>query len=59
MYDGHLSHTVTKDYLVPLMEKGLKRTFKTKEKGMSFLGGQELTPLTTNFQKREEMVSFR
>jgi predicted transcriptional regulator len=64
MYDGYLSHTVTKGLLI---EKGLieyldgERTFKTTEKGMNFLRihnrVQELSPLTTNLQKREEMVS--
>ena len=43
MFDGYLSHTVTKEYLVLLIEKGLieyqdgERTFKTTEKGMKFL----------------------
>jgi predicted transcriptional regulator len=64
MYDGYLSHTVTKEYLGLLIEKGLieyldgERTFKTTEKGMNFLRihnrVQELSPLTTNLQKREE-----
>jgi predicted transcriptional regulator len=68
MYDGYLSYTVTKEYLVLLIEKGLieyldgERTFKTTEKGMIFLRihnrVQELTPLTTNLQKRAEMVSY-
>jgi predicted transcriptional regulator len=68
MYDGYLSHTVTKEYLGLLIEKGLieylegERTFKTTEKGMNFLRihnrVQELTPLTTNLQKREQMVSY-
>ena len=67
MYDGYLSHTATKEYLGLLIEKGLieyldgERTFKTTDKGMNFLGVinrvQELT-LTTNLQKRREMVSF-
>jgi predicted transcriptional regulator len=68
MYDGYLSHTVTKEYLGLLIEKGLieyldgERTFKTTEKGMNFLRihnrVQELSPLTTNLQKREVMVSY-
>jgi predicted transcriptional regulator len=68
MCDGYLSHTVTKEYLGLLIEKGLieyldgERTFKTTDKGMNFLSiinrVQELTPLTTNLQKREEMVSY-
>ena len=68
MYDGYLAHTVTKEYLGLLIEKGLieyldgERTFKTTEKGMNFLHVhnrvQELTPLTTNVHKREEMVSY-
>ncbi len=39
-----------------------ERIFKTTEKGMNFLRihniVQELSPLTTNLQKREEMVSY-
>jgi predicted transcriptional regulator len=62
MYDGYLSHTVTKEYLGLLIEKDGERTFKTTEKGMNFLRihnrVQELTPLTTNLHKREEIVSF-
>jgi predicted transcriptional regulator len=68
MYDGNLSHTATKEYLGLLIEKGLiefvdgERIFKTTEKGMNFLcihdKVQELTPLTTNLRKREEMVSY-
>ena len=68
MYDGYLSHTVTKEYLVLLIEQGLieyldeERTFKTTEKGMNFLRihnrVQELTPLTPNLHKRDEMVSY-
>jgi predicted transcriptional regulator len=68
MYDGYLSHTVTKEYLGLLIEKGLieyldgERTFKTTEKGMDFLRihnrVQELTPLTTRLQSREKRVSF-
>jgi predicted transcriptional regulator len=68
MYDGYLSHTVTKEYLGLLIEKGLieyqdgERTFKTTEKGMNYLRihnrVQELSPLTTNLQKREEMLSY-
>ncbi|MDQ6667838.1 MAG: winged helix-turn-helix domain-containing protein [Thermoproteota archaeon] len=68
MYDGYLSHTVTKEYLGLLIEKGLieyldgERTFKTTEKGMNFLRihnrVQEFNLLTTNMHKREEMVSF-
>ena len=40
MYDAYLSHTITKEYLVLLIEKGLieylngDRTFKTTEKGI-------------------------
>jgi predicted transcriptional regulator len=68
MYDGYLSYTVTKEYLGLLIEKGLieyldgERIFKTTDKGMNFLRihniVQELSPLTTNLQKREEMVSY-
>jgi predicted transcriptional regulator len=68
MYDGYLSHTVTKEYLGLLIEKGLieyldgERTFRTTEKGMNFLRihnrVQELSPLTMNLQKKEEMVSY-
>ena len=68
MYDGYLSHTSTKEYLGILIEKGLieylegERTFKTTEKGMNFLRiinrVQELTPLITKLQNREQMVSY-
>ena len=68
MYDGYLSHTVTKEYLGLLIEKGLieyldgERTFRTTERGMNFLRihnrVQELSPLTMNLQKKEEMVSY-
>jgi predicted transcriptional regulator len=43
MFDGYLSHAVTKEYLVLLIEQGLieyldgERTFETTEKGMKFL----------------------
>jgi predicted transcriptional regulator len=43
MYDVYLSHTLTKEYVRLLIEKGLieyldgERTFKTTEKGMNFL----------------------
>ena len=68
MYDVYLSHAMSKEYLVLLIEKGLieyidgERTFKTTEKGVNFLNilnrVQELTPLTTNLHKREEMISY-
>ena len=68
MYDAYLSHTITKEYLVLLIEKGLieyldgDRTFKTTEKGMNFLSihnrVQELTPVTSTLLSREEKVSF-
>jgi predicted transcriptional regulator len=68
LYEGYLSHTVTKEYLGLLIEKGLieyvdgERIFKTTEKGMNFLcihnRVQELTPLITNLRKREDMVSY-
>jgi predicted transcriptional regulator len=68
MYDAYLSHTITKEYLVLLIEKGLieylngDRTFKTTEKGMNFLRihnrVQELTPVTPTLRSREEKVSF-
>jgi predicted transcriptional regulator len=68
MYDAYLSHTITKEYLVILIEKGLieylngDRTFKTTEKGMNFLRihnrVQELTPVTPTLRSREEKVSF-
>ncbi len=57
IYAVYLSHTLTKDYLRLLIEKGLieyldgERTFKTTEKGMNFLRihnkVQELSSLTT------------
>ena len=43
MYDVFLSHTLTKEYVRLLIEKGLieyldgERTFKTTDKGMNFL----------------------
>jgi predicted transcriptional regulator len=68
MYDAYLSHTITKEYLVLLIEKGLieyldgDRTFKTTEKGMNFLRiynrVQELTPVTPTLHSIEEKVSF-
>ena len=68
MYDAYLSHTITKEYLVILIEKGLieylngDRTFKTTEKGMNFLRiynrVQELTPVTPTLHSMEEKVSF-
>jgi len=55
MYDVYLSHSMTREYLVLLMKKGLieyldgERTFKTTDKGMNFLRihnrVQELSPL--------------
>jgi predicted transcriptional regulator len=68
MYDAYLSHTITKEYLVLLIEKGLieylngDRTFKTTEKGINFLSiynrVQELTPVTLTLHSREEKLSF-
>jgi predicted transcriptional regulator len=68
MYDGYLSHAVTKEYLVLLIERGLieyldgERTFKTTEKGINFLRihnrVQQLGPLTTKLHSREEQISF-
>ena len=62
MYDVFLSHTLTKEYVRLLIEKGLieyldgERTFKTTDKGMNFLRihnrAQELSPLTTKLQNR-------
>ena len=62
MYDVFLSHTLTKEYVRLLVEKGLieyldwERTFKTTDKGMNFLGihnrVQELSPLITKLQSR-------
>jgi predicted transcriptional regulator len=62
MYDVFLSHTLTKEYVRLLIEKGLieyldgERTFKTTDKGMNFLHihnrVQELSPLTTKLQSR-------
>jgi len=43
MYDVYLSHSLTREYVRLLIEKGLieyidgERTFKTTEKGMNFL----------------------
>jgi predicted transcriptional regulator len=68
MYDAYLSHNVTKEYLLFLIEKGLieyldgERTFKTTEKGINFLlihtRVEELSPLIPKLQRREEKVSF-
>jgi predicted transcriptional regulator len=68
MYDAYLSHTVTKEYLGLLIEKGLieyldgERTFKNTEKGINFLRihnrVEELSPLIPKLQRREEKVSF-
>jgi predicted transcriptional regulator len=68
MYDAYISHTITKEYLVLLIEKGLieylngDRTFKTTEKGINFLSiynrVQELTPVTLTLHSREEKLSF-
>ena len=68
MYDVFLSHTLTKEYVRLLIEKGLieyldgERTFKTTEKGMNFLrihnSLQELRPLTTKARSREGRISF-
>jgi predicted transcriptional regulator len=70
MYDVFLSHTLTKEYVRLLIEKGLieyldgERTFKTTDKGMAFLGihnrVQELSPLTTKLQSsgRGEFISL-
>ena len=58
MYDVYLSPTMTREYLVLLIKRGLieyldgERTFKTTEKGMNFLRiynrVQELSPLLRN-----------
>ena len=68
MYDAYLSHAITKEYLVLLIEKGLieyldgDRTFETTEKGMEFLRihdrVQELNPVTPTLHSREEEFSF-
>ena len=62
MYDVYLSHTVAKEYLLLLIEKGLikysdgERSFKTTEKGMNFLHihsrVQELNPLATRLHSK-------
>jgi predicted transcriptional regulator len=68
MYDGYLSHTLTKEYVAMLIEKGLieyqdgERTFKTTEKGLNFLRiynrVQELSPISAKLHVREESSSF-
>ena len=68
MYDGYLSHTLTKEYVALLIEKGLieyqdgERTFKTTEKGLNLLRiynrVQELSPITAKLHVREESGSF-
>ncbi len=60
MYDVYLSHSLTKEYVRLLIEKGLieyhdgERTFKTTGKGMNFLcihnRVQELSPITTKLE---------
>ncbi len=67
MYDVYLSHTITKEYLVLLIEKGLieyldgEKTFKTTAKGMDFLRihnrVQELNPVTTTLYSKKEKLS--
>ena len=68
MYDVYLSHTLTKEYLALLIEKGLieyqdgERTFKTTEKGMNFLGihnrVQEMATPYSASRGRQRAVSF-
>jgi predicted transcriptional regulator len=69
-YDRYLSHAVTKEYLVLLIEKGLleyldgERTFKTTKKGINFLRilnrvqHRQVSSLTTKLQSREGKDSF-
>jgi predicted transcriptional regulator len=66
MFDGYLSHIVTKEYLVLLIEKGLieyldgERTFKTTEKGMKFLRihhrVEKLNPVAPGLHSNVEKV---
>ena len=66
MFDGYLSHTVTKEYLVLLIEKGLieyldgERRFKTTEKGMKFLHihdrVEKLNPVAPELHSNVEKV---
>ena len=66
MFDGYLSHTVTKEYLVLLIEKGLieyldgERTFKSTEKGMKFLRThdrvEKLNPVAPRLHSNVEKV---
>jgi predicted transcriptional regulator len=68
MYDVYLSHTLTKDYVRLLIEKGLieyldgERTFKTTEKGMNFLHIHNrvhgLIVGTPTMHRTEEKISF-
>lgn len=68
MYDVYISHTVTKEYLTLLIERGLiqyldgERTFKTTEKGMNFLRiyskAHELNPISTKFSNRKEALAY-
>ena len=68
MYDVYISHTVTKEYLTLLIEKGLiqyldgERTFKTTEKGMNYLrifnSAQELNPISTRFSNKKEAATY-
>lgn len=68
MYDVYLSHTLTKEYVSLLIEKGLieyqdgERTFKTTEKGMNFLSihnrVQEMASAYPASRGKERPVSF-
>ena len=61
MHDAYLPHSMTKEYMTNLVEKGLieyldgERSFKTTEKGMYFLNilsrVQESDPLTTKLSR--------
>jgi predicted transcriptional regulator len=68
MYDVYLSHTLTKEYVRLLIEKGLieyldgERTFKTTVKGMNFLRihdrVQGLIVGTSTWPRAQEQGSF-
>ena len=68
MYDVYLSHAMSKEYLVLLIEKGLieyldgERTFKTTVKGMNFLrihdSVQGLIVGTPTWPRAQEQGSF-
>jgi predicted transcriptional regulator len=68
MYDAYLSHSLTREYVRLLIERGLieyldgERTFKTTERGMNFLQIQKKVhgyiPDVPSMHKKEENLSI-